>query len=71
MIDWHSHILPGIDDGSGSIEESLALLKMQREQGADTVIATPHFFAGISVAFFFVKSSLKKDAFTCIRIPLS
>lgn len=43
MIDWHSHILPGIDDGSGSIEESLALLKMQREQGADTVIATPHF----------------------------
>ena len=45
MIDWHSHILPGIDDGSGSIEESLALLKMQREQGADTVIATPHFFA--------------------------
>lgn len=45
MIDWHAHILPGIDDGSGDINESLALLKMQLEQGADTVIATPHFFA--------------------------
>ena len=45
MIDWHSHILPGIDDGSGNVDESLELLKMQLEQGADTVIATPHFFA--------------------------
>ena len=38
MIDWHSHILPGIDDGSGNVDESLELLKMQLEQGADTVI---------------------------------
>ena len=45
MIDWHSHILPGVDDGSRDIEESLALLRMEMEQGVDTVIATPHFFA--------------------------
>lgn len=45
MIDFHSHILPGIDDGSESVEESLALLKTLNEQGVDTVIATPHFTA--------------------------
>ncbi len=45
MIDWHSHILPKLDDGSQSIEESIQLLKMLCEQGIDTVIATPHFLA--------------------------
>ncbi len=45
MIDWHSHILPAIDDGSKDIEESFTLLKTQALQGVDTVIATPHFFA--------------------------
>ncbi len=45
MIDWHSHILPALDDGSRDIEESLALLTGESQQGVDTVIATPHFFA--------------------------
>ena len=45
MIDWHSHVLPQMDDGSKSVEESVALLKMLSEQGVDTVIATPHFYA--------------------------
>lgn len=45
MIDWHSHILPGMDDGSSNVEESLALLNMQAAQGIRTVIATPHFYA--------------------------
>lgn len=45
MIDWHSHILPGMDDGSKDIEESLSLLKMLSQQGVDLVVATPHFYA--------------------------
>ncbi len=45
MIDWHSHILPGIDDGSPNTAVSLAMLKSMAEQGVDTVIATPHFYA--------------------------
>ncbi len=44
MIDWHSHILPGIDDGSKNVKESLLMLKLLKEQGADTVVATPHFY---------------------------
>lgn len=45
IIDFHSHILPGIDDGSESLEESIALLRMEAEQGINHVIATPHFYA--------------------------
>lgn len=47
MIDLHSHILPGIDDGSQSVEESRALLALLREQGVETVVATPHFYANL------------------------
>ncbi len=43
-IDFHSHILPGIDDGSRSIEESVKLLDMMAEDGVDIVCATPHFY---------------------------
>lgn len=44
MIDFHSHILPALDDGSKNTDESLCLLSMLSEQGIDTVIATPHFY---------------------------
>lgn len=45
MIDFHSHILPGIDDGSKDVSESLLLLTRLQEQGITTVVATPHFYA--------------------------
>ena len=45
MIDFHTHVLPCVDDGSQSMEESLAMLSAMREQGVTTVIATPHFYA--------------------------
>ena len=45
IIDYHSHILPGIDDGSSCIDESVTLLRMLCEQNVGTVIATPHFNA--------------------------
>lgn len=45
MIDFHSHVLPGIDDGSKSLEESIALLRLEAEQGITHVVATPHFYA--------------------------
>lgn len=45
MIDFHSHILPGIDDGSQSVEESLSMLEALRTQGVDTVVASSHFYA--------------------------
>ena len=45
FIDFHTHILPGIDDGSASLEESIELLKKEAEQGITHVVATPHFYA--------------------------
>lgn len=45
FTDFHSHILPGIDDGSSSVEESLRLLEIEAEQGIKRVVATPHFYA--------------------------
>lgn len=42
--DFHSHILPGIDDGSRSVEESLAMLRMEAQQGIRHIVATPHFY---------------------------
>lgn len=45
MLDFHSHILPCIDDGSQSIAESLQLLGALKKQGVHKVIATPHFYA--------------------------
>ena len=43
MIDFHSHILPEIDDGSKSYEESLAMLKEARISGFNSIIATSHY----------------------------
>lgn len=45
MLDIHSHILPGIDDGSRTIEESIAVLQELKKQGCTHVVATPHFYA--------------------------
>lgn len=45
MVDFHSHILPAIDDGSENLEESVQLLDMLSRQGVTSVVATPHFYA--------------------------
>lgn len=45
VTDFHSHILPGMDDGSADVAESLAMLRMEVEQGIGHVVATPHFYA--------------------------
>lgn len=42
MIDIHSHVLPGIDDGSVDMDMSLDMLAMAAESGVQTLVATPH-----------------------------
>ena len=42
MIDFHSHILPGIDDGAQDVETSLKMLTACQNSGVSTVLLTPH-----------------------------
>ena len=46
MIDIHSHILPGIDDGAKDLSESLALLNIAQNDGITHMVATPHIHIG-------------------------
>ena len=65
MIDFHSHILPGIDDGSESVEETRKMLSMLVEQNIKTIIATPHYYAEQeSVEEFLVR---RKEAYDKIK----
>lgn len=43
MKDLHCHLLPGIDDGSKSLDESISLLKEMSNQGVKEIILTPHY----------------------------
>lgn len=45
VMDFHSHILPRVDDGSKSLEQSLNMLRRESEQGVEKVVLTPHFYA--------------------------
>lgn len=45
MIDFHSHIIPKIDDGSSSIDETTEMLSLAKHQGVNYMVATPHFYA--------------------------
>jgi len=42
MVDIHSHILPGIDDGAKTLEDSLELCRIAAGDGIETIVATPH-----------------------------
>src|SRR5690554_3880454 len=42
QVDMHSHLLPGIDDGAKTLEESITLIRGFKELGYRKVITTPH-----------------------------
>ncbi len=44
MLDIHSHILFGVDDGAKSLEDSIALLNIMKNEDINKIIATPHFY---------------------------
>jgi protein-tyrosine phosphatase len=47
VIDLHNHLLPGIDDGARKLEETLQFLRIARQDGVGTVVATPHMKPGV------------------------
>ncbi len=73
MIDLHCHLLPGIDDGPKSIEESLAMARHAANAGISNIVATPHItpgrydnsLASIKPVFDNLKATIKEQ-----EIPL-
>jgi len=69
VVDMHSHVLPGIDDGAQNPEESIILIKKMMELGIKKIIATPHIMADyykntpetIGNALEILKAELKKQ----------
>ncbi|MCP5078274.1 MAG: histidinol-phosphatase, partial [Psychromonas sp.] len=47
MIDLHSHILAGIDDGASTLEDSIALIEQSSAMGVEQILATPHIQFGV------------------------
>lgn len=47
FIDIHTHILPGVDDGAETIEDSIALLEQEKANGVSSVVLTPHFYPAV------------------------
>ena len=45
LVDVHSHILPGIDDGSPDVETSLKMIEALQSQGARAIVLTPHYYS--------------------------
>ncbi|MDB5009063.1 MAG: ywqE [Mucilaginibacter sp.] len=69
MVDMHSHVLPGIDDGAQNPAESIELIKRMMKLGITKIIATPHIMADyyrntagtINTALDILKAELKKE----------
>ena len=50
MIDLHSHVLPGLDDGAADESTAVAMCRMAAEDGISILVATPHLYGGIGVS---------------------
>ena len=61
MIDFHSHILPQIDDGSSSYEESLKMLEEAKIAGFKTIISTSHYAINCFEAPEYKRKTLMED----------
>ena len=65
MIDIHTHLLFGVDDGPQTIEESVEMLKRAKEQGIDAMILTPHYRHGM---FAYPSDKIKENC-TALLAP--
>ena len=68
IIDIHSHIIPGIDDGSRDVETSLELLRRSADQGVELMCATSHFYAWRDRVDEFLQKRADAYASLCERL---
>lgn len=75
MIDIHTHILPGLDDGAQTVSDALEMAELALEGGVDTIIATPHSnqlgrFENFDIVHLQHVFSQFRQALRAERIPL-
>jgi tyrosine-protein phosphatase YwqE len=77
MIDIHCHILPGIDDGPATIQESVEMCRMAEKDGIRIIVATPHYSSetsnsiheGIAGLIKNLEAALKEENIKVIILP--
>lgn len=67
MIDCHSHIIPGIDDGSQDVETTLSMLKLAEATGTKKIILTPHYYRGKYMIPFYELEQRKLEVENLIK----
>lgn len=61
MIDIHSHILPNIDDGSRSLEETITMIEEAKKVGFTDIICTSHYMSGVYTTDTMIREELIND----------
>ena len=69
MLDIHTHILPALDDGSKSVQQSVAMLRREEKQGIGRVVFTPHFYADREAPEHFMK--LREMAYQKVKYAIA
>lgn len=65
LVETHCHILPGIDDGAKDLETSIKMVEQLQKQGAQKIIATPHYYSDtLSLADFLKKREAAYNTLT-------
>ena len=64
MFDIHTHLLPGIDDGSKNLQDTQSMFSIINQSGVKTVVATPHYYHNMSVEDFI---RTRNDAFVSVE----
>ena len=75
MVDIHSHILPGIDDGSRHLDDTLEMVRIAAESGVKAMVATPHCNMGKRFENYFDEAYIKsvmqvRDAVRKANLPV-
>ncbi len=68
-VDFHTHILPCVDDGSSSLSQTVDMLRAEFQMGIETIVATPHFYADIDTPENFLQR--RQRAFENINEAIS
>jgi protein-tyrosine phosphatase len=74
VVDLHCHVLPGIDDGPATLEESIAMCRAAQRGGTRTVVATPHVnwdYPHVTAALIHDKVAVVNDALRVAGIDLT